>query len=66
VIPPLMMTANRQLVGLTIAEAVIQLRCQQCGQRPASVALLEDGAAGSYGRMGATGWQVVLVGEDTL
>ena len=30
------------------------LQCEQCHQRPASVAL-QDGAAGAYGRMGATG-----------
>ena len=61
-IPLLMIAANRQLAGLTIAELVIQLRCERCGQRPASVALLEDGAAGTPGRMGAIGWRVALTG----
>ena len=62
-IPLLMMAANRQLAGLTIANVVVQLRCRHCGQRPASVALLEDGAAKAHGRMGATGWAVTLVGD---
>jgi hypothetical protein len=66
-IPLRMVAANRQLGGLTIADVVVQLRCRHCGQRPASVALLEDGAAKAPGRMGTRGWAATLVadsGED--
>ena len=62
-IPLRMVAANRQLAGLTIADVVVQLRCRHCGQRPASVALMEDGAAKASDRMGATGWAVPLVGD---
>jgi len=62
-IPLRMVVANRQLAGLTIADVLVQLRCRHCGQRPASVALLEHGAARAPGRMGATGWAVMLVGD---
>jgi len=61
--PLLLMAANRQLAGQTIADVVVQLRCRQCGQRPTSIALLEHGAARAHGRIGAQGWWVTLVGE---
>ena len=63
-IPLRILAANRGLVGLTIADLVVRLQCQHCGQRPVSVALLEDGAARAPGRMGATGWTVMLIGDD--
>ena len=58
------MAANRELAGLTIADVLVHLRCRQCGQRPTSIALLKHGAAGAYGRMGASGWIAPLVGEN--
>ena len=39
--------------GLTMANVVVQLRCQKCGQRATSIALPENGAARAHGRMGA-------------
>ncbi len=59
-----MMAANRELARLTMADVVVQLRCQQCGQRPAKVALLEHGAARAHGIPGASGWAVPLVGDE--
>jgi hypothetical protein len=56
-----MMAANQALAGQTIADALVQLRCQRCGQKPIQVALEEDPAATSPHRMGAYGWQVVLI-----
>jgi hypothetical protein len=51
-LPLLMMAANPQRAGLAIADGVVQLRCQQCCQHPASVTLLEDGAARARGAGG--------------
>ncbi len=51
---------------MTVADVLVQLRCRQCGKRPASIALLEHGAARAHGRMGAQGWWVMLVGSDLL
>jgi len=48
----------------TLADVLIQLRCRQCGEAPASVALLQDGAAGMHGMIGPPGWRVMLVGGD--
>ena len=58
------MAASRDLAGRTLADALIQLRCQQSGERPTYVTLVEDGAAGTHGRMDATGWRVALAGEE--
>ena len=63
--PIQLMAAHPNRAGLTMADVVVQLRCRECGQRPASIAFLEDGAARARGRMGAQGWWVTLVGEDT-
>ena len=57
---PLRLMAAGGAAGLTLAEVLLRLRCEKCGQRPASAALEEDAAAGAPGRMGATGWRVVL------
>ena len=56
-----MMAANRELAGQTVADVLVQLRCEKCGQKPIWVALEEDAAATSPARMGAYGWQVVLI-----
>jgi hypothetical protein len=63
--PLMLMAQHRQLAGLTIADIVVQLRCKNCGERPVRVALLEHGAARAHGRMGAQGWWVPLVGDDS-
>jgi hypothetical protein len=60
-IPLRMMAANRELAGQTLADVLVQLRCEKCGQKPMRVALEEDAAAASADRMGAYGWQVVLI-----
>jgi hypothetical protein len=60
-IPLRMMAANRELAGQSIADVLVQLRCEKCGQKPVRVALEEDPAATSPHRMGAYGWQVVLI-----
>ena len=54
-IPLLMVAANRGLADRSLADVLIQLRCRQCGERPASAALLEDGAAGAHGVVGPPG-----------
>jgi hypothetical protein len=59
-----MMAANQALAGQTIADVLVQLRCQRCGQKPIQVALEEDPAATSPHRMGAYGWKVVLVSAE--
>jgi hypothetical protein len=58
---PLRLMAAGGAAGLTLADVLLRLRCEKCGERPASVALEEDAAAGAPGRMGATGWRVVLI-----
>ena len=65
---PLGLLAAGDLASVTVASLIVQLRCKQCGQRPARAALLEHGAAGmlrptSDGSIRATGWVVPLVGE---
>jgi hypothetical protein len=60
-IPLPMMAANGALAGQTIADVLVQFRCERCGQKPIWVALEEDAAATSPHRMGAHGWQVVLI-----
>jgi hypothetical protein len=58
---PLRLMAASGAAGLTMAEVLLRLRCERCGERPGSVALEEDAAAGTPGRMGASGWRVVLI-----
>ncbi len=60
-IPLRMMAASRDLAGQSVADVLVQLRCEKCGQKPIRVALEEDAAATSPHRMGACGWQVVLI-----
>jgi hypothetical protein len=46
--------------GLSLVDVLLRLRCEKCAQRPFSVPLEENAAAGAQGRMGATRWRVVL------
>jgi hypothetical protein len=64
VVMPLGLMVASGLGELTIADVLVQLRCRQCGQRPAKATLLEHGAAGARGIPGASGWVVPLVGGD--
>ena len=48
-----MLASNREVAGQTIADVLVQLRCEKCGGRPIRVALEEDAAATSPDRMGA-------------
>ncbi len=61
-IPLRMMASNCVLAGLTVADVLIQLRCQKCERRPASVALVEDPAGHAQGTWTGRGWRVVLTG----
>jgi len=66
---PLQLMAAGGLAGMTVASLIVQLRCKNCGQRPARVALLEYGSAGmprtTYdGSARASGWVMMLVGEE--
>ena len=58
-IPLRLMAANR-----TIADVLVQLRCERCHQRPTSVAVAENPAGRAHGVIGPPGWRVVLIGED--
>jgi hypothetical protein len=55
------MAVNRELAGATVADVVVQLRCEKCHRRPIMVALVEDPAGQAAGRMGPSGWRVVLI-----
>jgi hypothetical protein len=55
------LATNREVAAQTIADVLVQLRCQKCGRRPIRVALEEDAAATARDRMGGCGWQVVLI-----
>jgi hypothetical protein len=63
-LPLRMMAANRGLAGATLADVVVQLRCEKCRQRPIAVALVNDPAGEAPGRWGAGGWRVVLIEAD--
>jgi len=57
---PLAMLAD-QRAGVTVRAVVDRLRCRQCGGKPASVVLIEHGAAGATGRGGSPeGWRLAL------
>jgi hypothetical protein len=47
--------------SLSLADVIVRLRCEKCGAPPIRIALEEDAAAASPGRMGACGWKVVLI-----
>jgi hypothetical protein len=67
VVMPLQIMVGSGLGRLTMADVLVQLRCRQCGQRPAKARLLQDSSAGSP-RLGhnnqptTTGWVVELIG----
>jgi hypothetical protein len=65
VVMPLQLMVASGLGRLTMADVLVQLRCKNCGRRPASIALLEHGAARAHGRTGERGWAVTLVGDDS-
>ena len=55
-----MMASSRELAGATVADVLVQLRCEKCRQRPISVALVDDPACQAPGRMGAAnGWRLI-------
>jgi hypothetical protein len=64
-LPLRIMVANRELAGATVADVLVQLRCEKCRQRPITVALVNDPAGQAPGRMGSSGWRVVLIGPAT-
>jgi hypothetical protein len=59
-LPMRLMAANREVAGATVADVVVQLRCEKCRQPPLTVALVDDPAGQAPGRMGSSGWRVVL------
>lgn len=57
-----MVAANREMAAATVADVLVQLRCEKCRQPPITVALVDDPAGQAPGRMGAAnGWRVVLI-----
>jgi hypothetical protein len=64
-LPLRMLARNQEVAGQTIADLLVQLRCQKCGERPIRVALEEDAAATATDRMGGHGWQMVLIEPAT-
>jgi hypothetical protein len=60
-LPLRQMAQSREVAAQSLADVLMQLRCQKCGQRPIRVALEEDAAATAHDRMGGCGWQVVLI-----
>jgi hypothetical protein len=66
-LPLRLMASNRSLADRTLADVLVQLRCRECHQRPASAALVGDAAGQASGRSGSPpGWRVVLIGEGAL
>ena len=60
-LPLRMIAANRELAGATVADVLVQLRCEKCRQRPISIALVDDPGRYAPGRIGAAnGWRAVL------
>jgi hypothetical protein len=55
-----MLATDRELAGQSIADVLVQLRCEKCGQKPIRVALEEDAAATAQDRMGGYGWLVLI------
>jgi hypothetical protein len=51
-LPLRQMAMHREVAAQSLADVLVQLRFQKCGQRPIRVALEEDAAAGPPGRMG--------------
>jgi hypothetical protein len=55
------MAQSREVGAQSLADLLMQLRCQKCGRPPIRVALEEDAAVTAHDRMGGCGWQVVLI-----
>lgn len=49
--------------GLALADLVVRLRCRICGDKPHSVALIENPAGNSPGGP-PPGWRLPLLGSD--
>jgi hypothetical protein len=60
--PLRLMASNRELTRLSLADVLIQLRCEKCRQPQELVALVEDPAGNVDRRIAPPGWRVVLVG----
>lgn len=58
------LATNHTLAEVSIADVLVKLRCEACGERPIAVALASDQTAGAYGKIGDPGWRVMLVGDD--
>jgi hypothetical protein len=55
--------SDGELTRLSLADVLIQLRCEKCRQPPKLVALVEDPAGNAAGRIAPPGC-VGLVGEE--
>jgi len=62
-LPLRVMASNRGLADRTLADVLVQLRCQHCHQRPGSAALMGDAAGRAAGRLSPPGWRVALLGD---
>lgn len=63
-LPLRLMAATPGMADRTLANVLVQLRCRECHRRPSNVALMEDPVGGAHGRVGASGWRVVLVEDE--
>jgi hypothetical protein len=63
--PLRLMASNHELARLSLADVLIQLRCEKCREPPKIVVIVEDPAGNAAGRIAPPGWRVVLIGEDT-
>ena len=59
-----MMAASRDVAGRTIADVVVQLRCQQLRGAPGQPGAAWRRCGGGAGQDGRDGWWVVLIGEN--